>query len=201
MTLVAFLRHGPTAWNTDKRLQGMTDIPLSPEGRAQVACWTVPSGMAGWRWLSSPLSRALETARLLHGVAVEAAAPLREMSFGAWEGTTIADLRQTLGDAMRDNEARGLDLAPPGGESPRDVMRRLSPWLAGIAADGRDVVAVSHKGVIRVVLAMATGWDMKGRQPLKLDWHAMHVFRARRDGSVAIERLNVPLTAAPGAVS
>jgi probable phosphoglycerate mutase len=80
-------------------------------------------------------------------------------------------------------------------------MNRLSPWLAEIAADGRNVVAVSHKGVIRVVLAMATGWDMKGRQPLKLDWHAMHVFRARPDGSVAIERLNVPLTAAPAPAS
>jgi probable phosphoglycerate mutase len=76
-------------------------------------------------------------------------------------------------------------------------MDRLRPWLAALAADGQDTVAVSHKGVIRVVLAMATGWDMKDRQPLKLDWQSMHFFRARADGSAAIEGLNVPLVTAP----
>jgi probable phosphoglycerate mutase len=72
-----------------------------------------------------------------------------------------------------------------------------SVWFARLGAEGQDTVAVSHKGVIRVVLAMATGWDMKGRQPVKLDWQSMHVFRAAADGSVVIERLNLPLVAAP----
>ncbi len=195
MTRVAFLRHGPTAWNAEKRLQGMTDVTLSAEGRAQVQRWALPADVAGWRWQSSPLSRAMETARLLRGgLEAEPQAALREMSFGAWEGYRLADLRQQFGAEMEGNEARGIDLVPPGGESPREVMARLRPWLAALAADGQDTVAVSHKGVIRVVLALATGWDMKGRQPLKLDWQSMHVFRAQADGSAAVERLNVALT-------
>jgi broad specificity phosphatase PhoE len=197
MTLVAFLRHGPTLWNEDKRLQGMTDVPLSDAGRALVATWALPDDVAGWRWQSSPLSRAMETARLLCGDAETAPEPaLREMSFGAWEGYRLDELRQQFGPEMLGNEAKGIDLVPPDGESPRRVMDRLRPWLAALAAEGRNTVAVSHKGVIRVVLAMATGWDMKDRQPLKLDWQSMHFFRARADGSVAVDRLNVPLGSA-----
>jgi probable phosphoglycerate mutase len=196
MTVVAFLRHGPTAWNGEKRLQGMTDMPLSEAGRALVATWTLPDEIAGWRWHCSPLSRAVETARLLRrGVDAEPEPALREMSFGQWEGFRLDELRPRFGAEMLGNEARGIDLVPPGGESPRAVMARLRPWLASVAAAGRDTVAVSHKGVIRVVLAMATGWDMKGRQPMKLDWQSMHFFRAEAEGTVAIDRLNVPLRA------
>ena len=198
MTLVAFLRHGPTLWNETRRLQGMTDVPLSDAGRVLVAGWILPPAVAGWRWQCSPLSRAVETARLLRGDGgTEPEPALREMSFGAWEGYRLDELRQRFGAGMRGNEARGIDLVPPGGESPRQVMDRLRPWLEALGTGGKDTVAVSHKGVIRVVLAMATGWDMKDRQPVKLDWQAMHFFRARRDGSVIIERLNVPLAAAP----
>ncbi|TWS99622.1 histidine phosphatase family protein [Reyranella sp. CPCC 100927] len=194
MTIVAFLRHGPTAWNESKRLQGMTDVPLSDAGRAQVSTWTVPPDMVSWRWQCSPLARARETARLLRaGRDADPEPALREMSFGTWEGYRLADLRREFGAEMEGNEARGVDLVPPGGESPRQVMERLQPWLASVAREGRSTVAVTHKGVIRVVLAMATGWDMKGRQPLKLDWQSMHLFRAQDDGSVVTERLNVPL--------
>ncbi len=197
MTLVAFLRHGPTLWNEEKRLQGMTDVPLSDAGRALVATWALPDDVAGWRWQCSPLSRAMETARLLRGGTEAAPEPaLREMSFGAWEGYRLDELRLQFGPQMLGNEAKGIDLVPPDGESPRQVMDRLRPWLTALAADGRNTVAVSHKGVIRVVLAMATGWAMKDRQPVKLDWQSMHFFRTRADGSVAIDRLNVPLAAA-----
>ena len=195
MTLVAFLRHGPTIWNAEKRLQGMTDIPLSEAGRAQIATWTLPEMVGGWRWQSSPLSRARETARLLRASQVEPVEALREMRFGKWEGFRLDELRLRFGAEMLGNEARGLDLVPPGGESPRQVMDRLRPWLATLVAEGRDTVAVTHKGVIRVALAMATGWDMKERQPVRLDWQCLHMFRAGTDGSLAVERLNIPLSA------
>ncbi|MBX3499723.1 MAG: histidine phosphatase family protein [Alphaproteobacteria bacterium] len=186
---IAFLRHGPTAWNDEGRLQGMTDVPLSSRGRAHVATWRVP--YQDWRWACSPLTRARETAVLLGAppsLAVEPA--LREMAYGEWEGRTLDELRAREPQGMRDAETRGLDMAPPGGESPRQVMDRLRPWFA---AQRDDVVAVSHKGVIRVVLAMATGWDMKSRQPVKLDWNCLHVFAVAGDGAVAVDRLNTPL--------
>ena len=191
---IAFLRHGPTAWNDEGRLQGMTDVPLSPRGRALAATWRVP--FQGWRWACSPLTRARETAVLAgapDALVVEPA--LREMAYGEWEGRTLADLRAREPQGMRDAETLGLDMAPPGGESPRQVMERLRPWIAATAARGENVVAVSHKGVIRVVLAMATGWDMTGRQPMKLDWNRLHVFVASTDGTLAVDALNTELAA------
>jgi probable phosphoglycerate mutase len=189
---IAFLRHGPTAWNDEGRLQGMTDVPLSPRGRALVATWRVP--FQDWRWACSPLSRARETAALVGAppsLVIEPA--LREMAYGRWEGQTLADLRRREPEGMRDAETRGLDMVPPDGESPRQVMERLRPWIAATAARGENVVAVSHKGLIRVVLAMATGWDMKSRQPVKLDWSRLHVFAASADGTLLIDSLNTPL--------
>jgi probable phosphoglycerate mutase len=189
---IAFLRHGPTAWNDEGRLQGMTDVPLSPRGRVLVATWRVP--FEGWRWACSPLARARETAALIgapSSLAVEPA--LREMAYGQWEGQTLADLRTHDPQGMRDAETRGFDMAPPGGESPRLVMDRLRPWVATVAVQGENIVAVSHKGVIRVVLAMATGWDMKSRQPVKLDWNRLHVFAASADGTLVVDSLNMPL--------
>lgn len=188
---IAFLRHGPTAWNDEGRLQGMTDVPLSPRGRALVATWRVP--FQGWRWACSPLARAKETAALMGAPPTLVVEPaLREMAYGIWEGQTLADLRVREPQGMRDAETRGLDMAPPGGESPRHVMERLRPW---IAAQRENVVAVSHKGVIRVVLAMATGWDMKSRQPVKLDWSRLHVFAASDDGNIVVDSLNTELAA------
>ena len=90
MALLALLRHGPTSWTAARRLQGRTDLPLSPEGRQAVARWRLAPEVAGFAWLTSPLQRARETAALLgHGEApVEAR--LIEMSFGEWEGPPLA---------------------------------------------------------------------------------------------------------------
>jgi broad specificity phosphatase PhoE len=193
-TRIAFLRHGPTAWNQDGRLQGMTDVPLSDRGRALVATWRVP--LQGWRWVCSPLTRARETATLVGAppsLTVEPA--LREMAFGEWEGRTLAELRENAPAQMQAAETGGMDMTPPGGESPRQVMDRLRPWIADVAARGEDVVAVTHKGVIRVVLAMATGWDMRSRQPVKLDWDCLHVFAVADDGTLRVDSLNQKVAA------
>ncbi len=191
---IAFLRHGPTDWNAQHRLQGATDIGLSDAGRLAVANWTLPEPMAGWPRHTSPLGRALETAALIEPVAkFHAVDALREMGFGAWEGQTLDALRRDDPEGLRRSESLGLDMTPPGGESPRAVMTRLAPWLREVAADGVDIVAIAHKGIVRVALAMATGWDMKSRQPLKLDWRALHVFRVDDAGTLAVDTLNVPL--------
>jgi probable phosphoglycerate mutase len=94
---------------------------------------------------------------------------------------------------MAEREATGLDFKPPGGESPRDVQARLQPLLAEIAAAGRPVGAVTHKGVIRAMLALATGWDMRGAAPFHLDWRAAHLFELDREGRPAPLRLNLAL--------
>ena len=190
----AILRHAPTAWNAEHRLQGLTDTTLSEAGEAEARSWRLPAPADGWLRMSSPLQRAWRTAELLQPSAAVTIDPaLREMSFGTWEGHTIAELRVNVGERFLDAERRGLDFQPPGGESPRATMTRIGRWTMRVAEAGAPVVAVSHKAAIRALLAVATGWDMSGRPPHKLDWRCLHFFRAERDGSVAVDRLNVPL--------
>ncbi|HVE49307.1 MAG TPA: histidine phosphatase family protein [Casimicrobiaceae bacterium] len=59
------IRHASTEWNAQRRMQGRRDIPLSLEGRAELARWRVPADVKQASWFSSPLVRAVETARAL----------------------------------------------------------------------------------------------------------------------------------------
>ena len=191
----AILRHGPTGWNATGRLQGLTDTDLSPDGEASVRRWRLPPPADGWKRVCSPLRRARRTAELLRpAMPVGIDSALREMSFGIWEGRTLADLRADGGESFAAAEAAGLDFQPPGGESPRTTMARLAGWTAALR---EPVVAVSHKAAIRALLSLATGWNMLGRPPHKLDWRSVHFFVASGDGKVAIDRLNVPFESAP----
>ena len=192
MTPLALIRHGPTLWNEQRRLQGRADMPLSPNGRAAVAGWRVPEDFAGYEWVASPLRRAAQTAELLAlAAAVEPA--VIEMDWGDWEGHTRDELKAKYGDAFRLRAGKGLDLRPHGGESPRELRARLQGWLARVAAGGRAGGAVTHQGVIRAAISLATGWDMTAPPPHALDWAAVHLFALAPDGSPAIERLNIGL--------
>ena len=186
--LVAMLRHADTAWSAEGRIQGRSDVPLSDSARAQLRNYRLPALCKDMRVVTSPLARCIETAALLGAPRAEREPRLAEMSWGAWEGRRLADLREELGEDMRENEARGWDFRPAGGESPRDVLARVRPWLKEL---DRGTVAISHRGVIRAVFAAASGWDLRGAPPVKLDWGAVHVFRLGADGEPAIECLNL----------
>ncbi len=188
MTRLLLIRHGRTAWNAQKRLQGRRDIPLSGAGRAEVRRWHVPDEYAGFDPVCSPLERARETARLL-GLSPRIEPALIEMSWGAWEGQDFAVLRQELGDAMKRNQAKGLDFRPQDGESPREVQARLQPFLQGLR---QPTLAVAHKGILQAVHALATGWQMIGKPPHKLRDATAHLFDVT-DGQPVIVRLNIPL--------
>ncbi|MEN2979218.1 histidine phosphatase family protein [Tistrella bauzanensis] len=193
--ILALIRHGRTDWNDQGRLQGQSDQPLNDAGRDEVTGWQLPAPIAtGYDWYTSPLLRARETAARLGAPAARPAPALIEMSWGAWEGRRLDDLRLQLGDRMTALEAQGLDFRPPGGESPREVQQRVAPWLAAMAARGRNVAAVSHKGVIRAVMARATGWPMIGKPPHRLARNAAHLFKVAPDGAVAVHHLNLMLS-------
>ena len=196
MTRVVLLRHGPTAWNVEGRIQGRTDTELSPAGRAVLAGRRVPDAFAGLPWTSSPLTRARQTADLLGARDVAIEPRLIEMHWGTYEGLTLADVRARYGVAMRENEGRGLDFRPDGGESPREVLDRLRSWLGDIGARRHATIAVTHKGVLRVALAFALGWDMTGRAPVKLDWARLHEFQVSADGHLTLVRRNIEFDAA-----
>ena len=196
MTLVALIRHGTTAWNEQRRTQGHRDIPLSEKGRAEVSRGRVPKTLEGVRVVASPLSRATETALLLFGRAPEIEPRLIEMNWSAWEGRTLAELRVEHGSAFTANEARGLDFRPAGGESPREVRRRIAPWLAEVARAGEPVAAVTHLGVIRALTSLARDWDMTGEPPCTFERSAAHLFTLDADGRPCAVEMNVSLNAA-----
>lgn len=201
---LALLRHGPTAWNRARRLQGRSDQPLDEAGRARVQAWRLPAPWAARPWVTSPLQRCRETAALLaashaHGDAIAIEPRLVEMSQGQWEGERLADLRARLGAAMAALEERGLDYRAPGGESPREVQQRLGPWLGEIAAAGDDRLAITHRGVMRALYAMAARWDMTGKPPVKLQPDCLQIFAIAADGQPRIERLNLSLLPAEAA--
>lgn len=205
---VALLRHAATAWNAEGRLQGRTDVPLSPEGRAQAAAWRLPelpgAGPGERVWLASPLARCRQTAELLLRSMSRSMIlpPLRlearliERSFGDWEGETLAGLRARHGAEMAEWEAKGWDFAPPGGESPRAVLQRSMDLLQDMLQQERSIVGVTHRSVIRALYAAARGWDMLGRPPEKLLDGRVHLFRLSPSG-LEIDRLNLRLAPEP----
>jgi broad specificity phosphatase PhoE len=195
--IVALLRHGRTEWNDARRLQGRADVPLSADGRAQVRAWCLPVDLAGAKFVASPLARATETAQLLAGVAPVIEPDLVEMDWGQWEGETFTSLRETVGAAFAAAEARGLDFRPPGGESPRDVQRRVARWFACIAGEAGPIVAVTHNGVLRALLAQLTGWPMLGKPPVRLGRDCAHLMEVAPTGAVYATAWNVPLRAQP----
>lgn len=189
---VALVRHAATAWTEARRVQGRADLPLSPEGAAQVARWRLPADLAARQaagalaWVSSPLRRAVETARGLGAARPLLEPRLVEMHYGAWEG---------LPYEQADAPESGWEERPAGGESPREVLARARAWLDEIAAgDGPDTwIAITHGGVIRVLLAAAVGWDLRPPAPLRLLPERLHRLRRRGDGHLQLVTLNEPL--------
>ena len=181
------LRHGPTEWSVAKRLQGRRDLPLSVAGRALVADWRLDPH---WRRLdcwSSPLRRAVETAGAIGFVEPRLDGRLIEMDWGDMEGRTVKELRASLGEEMAENEARGLDFRPSGGESPREVVVRIRELLAHwCERDRSDKVVVTHKGVRRAFISLCTGWDMRRAQPTRLADTAALLVDVGRDGEARL---------------
>lgn len=190
MVRLLLLRHGKTSWNAEKRLQGRRDIGLSPEGRTELSALKVPAEFAGYRWVTSPLQRARDTAELLGAREATIAPALVEMDWGEWEGETLENLRSRYGAEFERNEARGLLMSPPGGESPRAVIDRLTPWLKNLR---EDTIAVTHKGVIRALKSLAYNWDMMDKAPVRFDWRDGHLFEVDDAGRLRPLRVNIKL--------
>jgi len=160
-----YIRHGETEWNVAGRLQGRQDVPLNIRGRAQASrCGEVLRDLfarqgrdpATVDYLSSPLGRARQTMELARtamdlpadGYRVEPA--LSEISFGAWEGFTIAQLRSRDPQRVAAREHDKWHFLPPGGESYEMVAARMGAWYAAL---GRDAVVTAHGGTARGLMA------------------------------------------------
>jgi broad specificity phosphatase PhoE len=169
------VRHGVTDWNREGRFQGHLDPPLGDEGRREAAL--VGERIAGdpslrpTRVISSSLGRALETAAAIAraaGVSVEPDARLIEIGQGRWEGRTHAEI--AVSDAERYaawRRATGIR-RPPGGESTRSAIDRVTALLREVAAGAEGTVClVSHGGTLRVAARVL--FDLHATQSWALD--------------------------------
>jgi probable phosphoglycerate mutase len=160
-----YIRHGETDWNVAGRLQGRRDIPLNARGRGQAThCGGVLRDLfardgrdpAALDYVSSPLGRTTQTMELVRpelglppgGYALEER--LTEISFGDWEGFTIAQLRQRDPVHISQREHDKWHFLPPGGESYQMMSKRMAQWYTGLE---RDTVAVAHGGTARGLIA------------------------------------------------
>mgnify|MGYP001033107403 CR=1 FL=1 len=142
------LRHGRTAFNGEGRYQGRTDVPLSPEGAAEL----IRAELAPPVVYVSPLRRTRQTAeRLFPGVRQAVIRDLAEMDFGVFEGRNYAEME-------RDMEYRawvdgGCEGRCPGGESRGEFCGRVCAAFSALA-EGKDtpLVIVAHGGVQMAVM-------------------------------------------------
>jgi probable phosphoglycerate mutase len=162
-----FLRHGETDWNVEGRLQGQRDIPLNETGRSQArrngeAILRAFPDIAGFEAVASPLGRTRATMEIARGAMGLDPAGYRtddrllEITFGAWEGATLDELRAIDPDRIAERERDKWDFVPPGGESYARITRRIGAWLAEVR---RPTFVVSHGGVGRVLRHLVLGID------------------------------------------
>jgi probable phosphoglycerate mutase len=165
MPVLYFIRHGETDFNVAQRLQGRSETRLNARGRSQSREIAgvlrdlferdrhQPSDFA---YVSSPLLRARETMELLRSeLALDPNAyaiddRLAEIAYGEWEGFTLAEIQARDPGVLQRRERDKWDFLPPGGESYREVARRVAAWYATVT---RDTVMTAHGGVARALMA------------------------------------------------
>lgn len=172
MIQLAIIRHGHTPWNRAGQIQGRTDIALEEQAAEDLAGFTLPTEWQGAALVASPLQRAVQTAQLISGREPTTNDALIEMDWGDWEGKKGLDLKAEKDSGFRDIEDWGWDYRPPNGESPREVAQRLKPWLETLK---QDTIAVCHIGIMRVLLAQATGWKFDGPAPFQVKRNRLYV--------------------------
>jgi len=163
--LLYYVRHGETDWNVEGRLQGRHDVALNGRGRAQAAhCGEVLHDLfvrdgitaGAFDYLCSPLGRARETMELLRVAlalppkAYRVEPQLTEISFGEWEGYTLAELRNRDPQRTAAREHDKWRFVAPGGESYEAVSHRMRDWYEKVE---RDAVVVAHGGTARGLMA------------------------------------------------
>jgi broad specificity phosphatase PhoE len=191
---IYLIRHGETEWSLNGRHTGVSDIPLTENGRQVARQWqpfAVDRSFA--LVLTSPLERARETCRLAGlGERAEIDPDLTEWNYGAYEGLTPQQIRvqQPRWMIFRDG--------CPGGETAQQVGARVDRVIARMRGAAGDVAAFAHGHVLRVLAARWLGLAACAGSHFLLDTATLCVLSSYH-GVPAIRRWNAPLTASRGA--
>lgn len=185
LVYIYLVRHGETDWNRERRVQGSTDIPLNTTGRAQAKATGELLARRDWDGIfASPLSRAMETAKIIAaetGLSAPIAVPgVVERSYGRAEGHTDDEL-----DALYPGNTE-----VPGRESRDAVTERVIPALVALAEanHGKSIIVVVHGGVIASVLAAVA--PERTRSPIVNG--SVHSFR-HDDGALQLVNFDDPI--------
>lgn len=193
MPTVYFVRHGQTEWNAAGRFQGSQDIPLNDIGKGQA----VRSGellanilandshdAVKMPFVSSPLGRARNTMELLRGAlgvqphGYELDDRLREIGYGHWEGSTLAQMEVSHPELFAERQADKWGVPPPEGESYASVTIRVRDWYDSLL---QDTVTVSHGGTMRALLVALDVHTPINAVDMLVEQGVVYVFR---DGQV-----------------
>ncbi len=166
-TRVFLIRHAETSVTAEDRFAGLRDLPLTARGREHAS--GLATRLKGFRLdavYSSPLQRALETARILaepHALAVTVIGDLRELDQGHWEGMTRAEVERQFPEEYAAYERDPLDFKPQGGETGRAVVERAVPAILALvrAHPDQTIGVVSHKATNRLLVAYFIGIDLR----------------------------------------
>ena len=163
-TRICLVRHGETAWNAERRLQGHIDIPLNDTGLAQARA--TAASLTSQRFeaaYASDLLRARQTAdaiaaRCTLQPAIDAR--LRERHYGVFQALTYDEARVRFPEDYQHFESRDPEFVfPGGGESLRQFAARIHEALHDIATrhQGGTVLVITHGEVLDVAHRLATG--------------------------------------------
>ncbi len=156
------IRHGETEWNRERRFQGHRDSPLTARGIAQAEragrrLLAELDDPAAYALTSSPLGRARHTAILVAGAIGRAPGDvtlddrLMEMTWGAWDGLTAAEIEARDPELWQARIDDRWTVAPPGGgETQQAILNRAMAWLGDLGPATR-VVAVAHGALGRAI--------------------------------------------------
>lgn len=167
-TRLYLVRHGATQLTAENRFSGSVGVDLSDVGRDQAR--RLAERLSDHTFAAaycSPLSRTVETAQILcapHRLAAVNRDGLREISHGHWEGKTRAEVESLYPGEYAAWEADPFTFAPEDGESGLAVLARALPVIREIvvAHRGQNVLVVSHKATLRLLLSSLLGFDARG---------------------------------------
>lgn len=184
------VRHAPTA--ATRRSAFPDDEPLDERGREQAAA--LAGVLTDAPTVTSPARRARETSELAGLGDAEIDPDLAELRFGAWAGATL--------EAVHAEDPERLaawlsspDAAPPGGESLRELAGRLRRFLDRTSDAGRDLVAITHGGPVKVAVLLALGAPLDAIWRIDVAPCSGTELHPRPDGGWSVVGLNRPLRA------
>lgn len=159
---IYLIRHGETESNRQGIFRGRLDIPLSEKGKAQARDLRAYfEELTVDEVYSSPLQRAVETAQIAFPKHTAIAEPrLDNLDLGEWSGKSKAAIKDNFPGKWEAWTTRPESIRFPGGEELADVYRRVGKfWEKVMAMDSLSVAAVSHRSVVKVMLAYAAGLE------------------------------------------